>query len=106
MRQIAAQVFGEQRFRGRVERILKGRQATADGTGDLPEPLVIDGLSEYEVFKLFFQRRLAAIAAAGGVPSMNELRNLLDVQRQLDAWRQVESLNELTRRHHPAEEEG
>jgi hypothetical protein len=59
VRQIAVQVFLH-------------RDATAEPAGEAPEPLAIDGLSELEVFKLLFQRRLAAIAAAGGVPSMNE----------------------------------
>jgi len=97
VRQIAARVFGDERFRGRVERILKRDRGAAEPV-PAAEPLAIEGLSELEVFKLLFQRRLAAIAAAGGVPSMNELRNLLDVQRQLAAWEQVERVQEATRR--------
>ena len=100
VRQIAAAVFGDSRFRGRVERIL----AVADREQPLPhetEPLVIEGLSRLEVFTLLFEQRLAAIAAAGGNVSMNELRNLLDVQRQLEAWETIERMNQLARDHRP-----
>jgi len=98
VRRIAAEVFGDVRLRGRVERILKARgRETAAGVGS--EPLEIEGLGTLEVFKLFFERRLAAIAAAGGNVSVSELRNLMDVQRRLEAWETVERLNALTR--HP-----
>jgi hypothetical protein len=97
VRKIAAAVFGDARLRGRVERILKGNESEQPQPTE-PEPLAIEGLSTLEVFTLLFERRLAAIAAAGGKVSMNELRNLLDVQRQLEAWETVERMNQLTRR--------
>ena len=97
VRKIAAAVFGDARLRGRVERILKGNERKQPQPTE-PEPLAIEGLSTLEVFTLLFERRLAAIAAAGGKVSMNELRNLLDVQRRLEAWETVERMNQLTRR--------
>ena len=97
VRKIAAAVFGDARLRGRVERILKGNEGEQPQPTE-PEPLAIEGLSTLEVFTLLFERRLAAIAAAGGKVSMNELRNLLDVQRRLEAWETVERMNQLTRR--------
>ena len=96
VRQIAAAVFGDARLRGRVERILKG-DVRNEPASDL-EPLVIEGLSRLEIFTALFERRLAAIAAAGGDVSMNELKNLLDVQLQLETWESIERMNQLTRR--------
>jgi hypothetical protein len=98
VRQIAAEVFGDPALRGRVERILKARTREEPAAGGL-ESVDIAGLSSLEVLTMFFERRLALIAATGGAPSMAELRHLLDVQRQLEAWQTVERLNELTRRH-------
>jgi hypothetical protein len=48
VRQIAAAVFGDARFRGRVERILKS-ELYAQPASDA-EPLVIEGLSRLEIF--------------------------------------------------------
>lgn len=101
VRQIAAAVFGHDRFRGRVERILKNDEREAPSSET--EPLLIEGLSRLEVFTALFERRLATIAAAGGNVSMNELKNLLDVQRQLEAWETIERMNALTRRTVPVD---
>jgi hypothetical protein len=101
VRQIAAAVFGHDRFRGRVERILKNDEREAPSSET--EPLLIEGLSRLDVFTALFERRLATIAAAGGNVSMNELKNLLDVQRQLEAWETIERMNALTRRTVPVD---
>ena len=89
VRRIAVEVFGDAGLRGGVERILKARNREAP-VKEMPEALDIAGLSQLEVLTLFFERRLALIAASGGAPSMAELRGLLDVQRQLEAWEPLE----------------
>jgi hypothetical protein len=92
IRRIAVAVFGNTNTRSRVERILK---TEANGRHEPIEPLDIDGLAGLDIFKAFFDRRVATIAAQGGSPSMNELRTLLEVQRQLQAWESVELANRL-----------
>ena len=99
VRRIAAAVFGDVRFRGRVERILRrpsGIEALT--TPSLADP-ALDGaeLGELEgiaLIRLLFERRLAWLAASGRAPSMNELRNLLDVQRRLEAAEAFERTRE------------
>jgi hypothetical protein len=96
VRQIAASVFGDARFRGRVERILRcsGANARTNPSPTDPAPDGVD-LSELEgtaLIRGLFERRLARWAKSGETPSMNELRNLLDVQRRLEAAEAVERL--------------
>jgi hypothetical protein len=105
VRAIAVEVFGDVRFRGRVERILAvpavvpgeasagavteggARAATFDFTGRSPE----------DVIRLLFERRLADLAEGGVAPSPAELRGLLDVFRQLEAREALARINALTR---------
>ena len=91
----AAEVFGDQRYRGRVQRIL----AASDGaTADLGcEGVSLDGLAPMEAIRVLFERRLAMLAAGDVAPSMTELQKLLEVQRRLDAFAQLERLRDLTR---------
>jgi len=112
VRRIAATVFGDARFRGRVERILR----RPSELNPPPNPLLTDvalegvdlgGLEGTALIRLLFERRLARLAASGQTPSMNELRNLLDVQRRLEAAEAVERTRERagstrTCRHTPA----
>jgi hypothetical protein len=93
VRGIAAEVFGDARFRGRVERIL------ARGASPLPpaapEGAGLDGLAPVEAIKVLFERRLAVLLAGEVTPSMSELQKLLDVSRRLDAIAMVERMNKL-----------
>ena len=94
IRKIAAVVFGDARYRGRVERILAGpsldevaaRTSLADP--DL-EDACIDELDTTAVFRLLFKRRLARLTESPEPPSMSELRSLLDVQRRIEAAESV-----------------
>src|ERR1700740_2472975 len=82
IRQIAAQVFGDARFRGRVERILRGRDGAtpAIATADLAAgERVVAELGTAPTLRMLFERRLALLVAREKPPSMSELRALLDV---------------------------
>jgi hypothetical protein len=99
VRETAARVFGSQRFRGRVERIV-----AAAGSRVVPlAPLrgvtaaEAEGLSSVELIGLFVDRRLAFLVESGTPPSTSELRQLLDLQRQLAGWQFLERAKERRR---------
>lgn len=102
IRGIAVEVFGDARYRGRVERILAKPARSAAGSLSLPaDPLLEDvdfsALGTTELTRLLVERRLAWWAASGKAPPMSELKVLLDVERRLQAFEQVERLNRLHR---------
>jgi hypothetical protein len=98
IRRIAVEVFGDTRYRGRVERILKARNGDGPAAFD-PEfpPFEIEGLSDLEVMREFFRRRLRLWAASGKAPSPSEQRGLLDVKRRLDSLETLERLRPTAR---------
>jgi hypothetical protein len=96
IRAIAAEVFGDARYRGRVARI--GARGDAPPAGAVaPDELSLDGLATIEAIRMLFERRLAMLVSGEVAPSMTELQKLLDVQRRLDAYAQYERLRDLTR---------
>ena len=97
VRMIAAEVFGDARYRGRVERILRRSRLAPEPTpvGEPPAPtsgLDLGELGATAVFRLLFERTLAAWLASGKAPPMSELRAMLDVQRRLEAFETIERL--------------
>jgi hypothetical protein len=100
-RKIAELVFGDARYRGRVERILRprssspacelpGEQASAGdkSTGDeLELPSIRELLNRH-------RRRLAS---SGDLPSLKEIELLLKIEREVEAGEELEHLNALTR---------
>jgi hypothetical protein len=94
VRGIAVEVFGHERFRGRVERIVAAARSGAAPAGARSgfEPFDVRGLSDTEVLRRLFEWRLERWAARGVAPSMRELQAMLAVQRQLAASDQVERL--------------
>jgi hypothetical protein len=99
VRQIAEDVFGDKRYRGRVERILarSGRPAPC-----VPEPglldVDVDALDWIELTQYLLDRTRRSWAKSGKLVRPSELRALLDVQRRLDEARRVERLTVMTRR--------
>ncbi|MGD0167878.1 MAG: hypothetical protein ABSC51_11440 [Gaiellaceae bacterium] len=96
IRQIAKDVFRDARLRGRVERIL-ATNAESSVAPAAPvsmdttlEGVDVSNVSTPDLVRLLVRRRLEAAAVSGEVPSCAELRNLLDLQRRLDAFEQVE----------------
>ncbi len=92
IRAIAAQVFGDARYRGRVERILASREIVG-GTRDVAG---LEGLEPLEAIRILYERRLAVLLEGEAAPSMTELQKLLEVQRQLDGFAALERLRGLT----------
>lgn len=102
IRGIAVEVFGDGRYRGRVERILA--KPTRSATGSLPlmadprlEDVDFSALGTTELTRLLVQRKLASWAASGKAPPLTELKILLDLERRLQAFEQVERLKRLHR---------
>jgi hypothetical protein len=100
VRAIAAEVFGEARFRGRVERILRqpppGTAETAhvcariDGVAG--RALNLAGLSPAAQLRLLYDWRMAELSERGEAPSMSELRAMFDVLQRLQALEEFERL--------------
>lgn len=98
VRVIAAQVFGDARFRGRVERILRRPTDAAEAPeavqareADLRE---FERLDRAGQLRWLLDRRLAMWAAREEGPSGRELRSLVEVDHQL---RMLEAFNRLQR---------
>ncbi len=96
IRRIAAEVFGDARFRGRVERIL-GPPAASLATQAVPvstdaelEGVDASAMDTPTLVRLLTRRRLEALAASGAAPSFTELRSLLDLERRLIAFETLE----------------
>jgi hypothetical protein len=102
IRKVAEQVFGHERYRGRVERILA--RPAQDGKEPVlfpPDPgledVDFDGLSSTALTRLLVDRTLRSWTRTGKIPSPGELRSMMDVQRRLEAMEQLERLRALTR---------
>lgn len=103
-RSIAEQVFGDARYRGRVERILRERVLAPrplelDIDGASPEA---DGAAAYVALDVAGVRQLLmrferALLESSEVPSLADLDRLLRLKRQLDAMETVARLRALTR---------
>ena len=96
IRAVATEVFGDQRFRGRVERILAGRASPLPPAAPA-EGAELDGLAPTQAIRVLYERRLAMLLAGEVAPSMTELQKLLDVARRLDAIASLERLKNLSR---------
>jgi hypothetical protein len=100
-RKIAELVFGDARYRGRVERILRpwsaasarqlpGEQAPGNDNGTGAEP-------ELPSIRELLNRHRRRLANSGELPSLKEIELLLKLERQLEAQEELEHLNALTR---------
>src|SRR5260221_14586240 len=102
IRRIAVEVFGDARYRGRVERILHKPAASVAGLVPLAADPVLEDVDFSELgtialTRLLLERRLALWAASGKAPSLTELKALLEVERRLRAFESVERLNRVAR---------
>jgi hypothetical protein len=98
VRQIAREVFGDQRFRGRVERILQAPVAANNS----PEDTVVIGEATVAVetvpaVRAALARYLARVATGEVNPSVGEMVKLLDLERRLQAIEALEEINAITR---------
>lgn len=101
VRGIAAEVFGDARYRGRVERILHKPATSATAAPLVADPL-LEGIDVTELgtvrsTRLLLERLLASWVSSGETPSATELKTLLELERRLQAFESVERLNRLHR---------
>ena len=96
VRKIAAQVFGDARFRGRVERILSRAADAAEAPeavrareAELREFARLDRAGQ---MRWLLDRRLALWAARDDGPSARELLALLEADRRLQTLETLERL--------------
>ena len=97
VRRIAEEVFGNQRFRGRVERILHAPEppTTPDGGASISESTVL--VETVPTVRAALARHLARVARGGLNPSVGELVKLLDLERRLQTFESLEQINALSR---------
>jgi hypothetical protein len=97
VRRIAEQVFGEARFRGRVERILRGKPDTDDAVqaAQLRAAQVAEfmALPRTEQLRRLLERRFEELFLRDTATSARELLSLLAVDRQIRNLETVERLN-------------
>jgi hypothetical protein len=101
-RKIAEIVFGDARYRGRVERLvrpgssppahdsLEGTLLKADEATQSSEP-------ELPSIRELLNRHRRRLASAGELPSLKEIELLLKLERQVETKETLERLNTLTR---------
>ena len=96
-RRIAEIVFGDARYRGRVERLLRTRSSSP--AGELPADDKRSEAEEQELpsTRVLLNRHRRRLANAGELPSPKEIELLLKLERQLEAQEELEYLNALTR---------
>jgi hypothetical protein len=102
IRGIAKEVFGNARFRGRVERILQRPLPAGQIPAAAGEALLAE-LGETALIRLLFERRLAWLASRETPPSMAELEKVLKVQLLLWHREALERTRALTREQPPGE---
>lgn len=103
-RKIAEIVFGDARYRGRVERILRPRpQSSTRDSGGEDDSLVSahrrvrsDDLETPSICELVNRHR-ERLTRSGELPSLKELELFLKLERELDTQETLEHLNALTR---------
>ena len=99
IRKIAAVVFGDARYRGRVERIGR-RQVSSPRPDDVGEDSTVPA-EEHELppIRELLDRHRQRLAGATDLPSLKEIALLLKLEQQLETDEMLECLNALTR--HP-----
>jgi hypothetical protein len=96
-RKIAEVVFGDARYRGRVERLLRPRSSSPGG-----ELLAGDrgcGADEQELpsIRELLDCHRRRLASTGELPSLKEIELLMKLERAVEADETLERLNALTR---------
>jgi hypothetical protein len=97
VRKIAEAVFGNRRFRGRVERIVKSGDLAGDGDAEhaIAESEVSAGT--VPTVRRALERYLARVQRREIEPSPGEMVKLLDLERRLQAFEAIAQINALTR---------
>jgi hypothetical protein len=97
-REIAARVFGDARYYGRVERILcrptsrrPNQEPSADGLMDAAPQ------GSHAWIRELLDRHRERLANADELPSLKDIELLMKLERQLEVAETVERLNAITR---------
>jgi hypothetical protein len=96
VRAIAAEVFGDARFRGRVERILAPRPDASAPDPEAPRDEAVTAETVPAV-RAALGRYLARVQRGQIEPSVAEMVRLLDLERRLQAIESIELMNALAR---------
>lgn len=101
IRRIAELVFGDRRYRGRVERILRAKARAEGQTARVRQSAVtLEGLVPPGTPVLSLRELVAAhreqLERAGEDASLRDVQTLLKLERQLAAREEIERLNALT----------
>jgi len=103
-REIAKAVFGDARYRGRVERMLRAEEAASNGPqaarkSDEDEPVddPVHPGSDLELFRELVLRAERAMLRSETAPSLADVERLLRIKRQLNAIEMVERANAIAR---------
>jgi hypothetical protein len=97
IRAIAAEVFGDTRLRGRVERILKEPTTVAlrpENEALLPDDAAVSAETVPAV-RAALRQYLIRLQRGEVQPSVGEMVKLLDLERRLQAFESIEQLNSL-----------
>jgi hypothetical protein len=96
-RKIAEIVFGDARYRGRVERLLRTRSSSP--AGEPPADDKGSGAEEQELpsTRELLNRHRRRLANAGELPSLKEIELLLKLERHVESKETLERLRALTR---------
>jgi hypothetical protein len=95
IRKIAGEVFGDARLRGRVERILGAPAATPTLNGSIDtalEGVDLSNMDTLTLVRLLARRRLEELAVSGEIPSLTELRSMLDLERRFLSFESFERM--------------
>lgn len=100
-RAIAKEVFGDARYRGRVERILRERAISRAPGRPVPD-LSKEELDAFDVGDISVARELVArweraLAESEEVPDLAEIDRLLRIKRQIAAVEMVRRANAIAR---------
>jgi hypothetical protein len=98
IRDIAREVFGDARFRGRVERILHARRVPLLPPAQSVDPAEFESLNPTAQLRLLVERRRRQWLVSGTVPSMSELKALLEIEQRLAAQEHLERLHDAGRK--------
>jgi hypothetical protein len=100
-RKIAELVFGDARYRGRIERLLRPRSSPParelPGEHDLGDKGSGANEPELPSIRELLSRHRRRLASSGDLPSLKEIELLLKLERQVEAQEELEHLNALTR---------
>jgi chorismate mutase len=97
IRAIAAEVFDDVRYRGRVERVLDSAHGSTRAGEAVVEPIEIEGLTDTQVLRLFANRIYEGWAKSGKEPRPRDLAVMLRIECGLASRESFERVRALTR---------